>query len=58
MITWRKSSHSAYNGACVEVHPGPGVAVRDTTDRSGPVLVFEAGEWARFLAGLREGGER
>jgi hypothetical protein len=37
MITWRKSSHSADNGACVEV-AGTLAAIRDSKTPSGPVL--------------------
>jgi hypothetical protein len=53
---WRKSSQSYANG-CVEVAFVDGqVAVRDSKDPSGPVLVFTALEWAAFLGGVR-GGE-
>jgi hypothetical protein len=53
--TWRKSSHSATNG-CVEVALDPAeVAVRDSKDRDGPVLRFNAHEWKAFLAGVRNG---
>jgi hypothetical protein len=51
---WRKSSHSANNGACAEVGQGGAVVgVRDSQDRGGPVLVFGPVAWAAFLAGLR-----
>jgi len=56
---WRKSSYSGANGGnCVEVAPNlPGVvAVRDSKDRHGPVLVFTSEEWRAFTAGVR-GGE-
>jgi hypothetical protein len=53
--TWRKSSLSATNG-CVEVALDPAeVAVRDSKDRNGPVLHFNAHEWEAFLAGVRNG---
>lgn len=53
--TWRKSSHSATNG-CVEIALDPAeVAVRDSKDRDGPVLRFNAHEWEAFLAGVRNG---
>jgi hypothetical protein len=53
--TWRKSSLSATNG-CVEVALDPAeVAVRDSKDRTGPVLQFDAHEWEAFLAGVRNG---
>jgi hypothetical protein len=52
---WRKSSHSGANG-CVEVaHDDDQVAVRDSKDRNGPVLVFTPHEWRAFLAGVRDG---
>ncbi|GAA4223590.1 hypothetical protein GCM10022254_01020 [Actinomadura meridiana] len=40
-LTWRKSSHSDdYQGACVEVaEVTAGVAIRDSKDPDGPVLV-------------------
>jgi hypothetical protein len=52
--TWRKSSYSSgQGGQCVEVTDADGVAVRDTTDRQGPMLTFSAGAWKRFTASLR-----
>lgn len=52
---WRKSRHSASNG-CVEVAFVEGhVAVRDSKDRLGPVLVFTPVEWDAFVAGVRDG---
>jgi hypothetical protein len=53
--SWRKSSHSGNNG-CVEVAFVQGrVAVRDSKDRTGPVLVFDRHEWDAFLRGVRAG---
>lgn len=55
---WRKSSYSGTNGGqCVEVASNlPGVvAVRDSKDRTGPVLVFTPAEWEAFTAGVRDG---
>ena len=53
-MRWVKSSHSAYNGNCVEVAEGEAViAVRDTQDRGGPVLTFPAGTWAAFTKALK-----
>jgi hypothetical protein len=51
---WRKSTYSANNG-CVEVAfiDDGGVAVRDSKDRSGPVLLFRSYEWAAFVRGVR-----
>jgi hypothetical protein len=52
---WRKSRHSGING-CVEVAVVEHViAVRDSKDRRGSVLVFTHDEWAAFIAGVRSG---
>jgi hypothetical protein len=53
---WRKSTYSANNG-CVEIAfiDGAGVAVRDSKDRSGSVLIFQGHEWRAFLNGVRAG---
>ncbi|MET7803259.1 DUF397 domain-containing protein [Micromonospora chersina] len=46
---WRKSSHSGDEGACVEMALLPeAVAVRDSKDPAGPVLVFPPAAWAAF----------
>lgn len=51
---WRKSSFSGVSNNCVEVATvGPLVAVRDTTIRSGALLVFSPAAWQSFAAGLR-----
>jgi Domain of unknown function (DUF397) len=55
---WGKSSYSGGNGgACVEVARNlPGVvAVRDSKDRTGPVLTFSPAGWDTFTAGLKSG---
>ena len=56
-LNWRKSTFSGNGGDCVEVASNlPGiVAVRDSKDRSGPVLVFTPAEWGAFTAGVRDG---
>jgi Domain of unknown function (DUF397) len=54
-MAWRKSTRSGTNG-CVEVaFVGDRVAVRDSKDRGGPVLVFTAHEWEAFIGGARDG---
>jgi Domain of unknown function (DUF397) len=54
-LVWRKSTHSVSNG-CVEVAiQDDGVALRDSKDRSGPVLLFTRHEWEAFVGGVRAG---
>lgn len=52
---WRKARASNPSGNCVEVAVTPGgrVAVRDTTNRRGPVLAATPASWARFLHTIR-----
>ena len=51
---WRKSSYSGSNGGeCVEVATTGAVLVRDTADRSGPMLTFTAEAWRAFTATIR-----
>lgn len=53
---WKKSSRSSGNGQCVEMAELDGaVALRDSKDPTGPVLVFTSAEWAAFLAGAKDG---
>lgn len=52
---WRKSTRSGING-CVEVaFADERIAVRDSKDRKGPVLVFTQREWEAFVGGVRDG---
>lgn len=52
---WFKSTRSG-TGDCVEVAFVPdGVAVRDSKDRTGPVLLFTQSEWAALVAGMKDG---
>jgi uncharacterized protein DUF397 len=56
-LNWRKASYSASNGGgCVEVaSPDGAIAVRDTQDRTGPVLRFSPGAWRRFADQVKAG---
>lgn len=52
---WRKSTRSQTSN-CVEVAPLPAaVALRDSKNRGGPVLLFDRAEWRSFLAGAKNG---
>lgn len=52
---WRISSRSGdASNTCVEVARVPAVvAVRDSTDRGGPALVFSPSAWGDFLTKLK-----
>lgn len=49
-LNWRKASYSAGNGGgCVETASTPSaVHIRDTQDRTGPVLRFTPSAWRQF----------
>lgn len=55
---WRKSTRSGpYSDNCVEVaFVNPAVAVRDSKDPGGAILLFTAAEWDAFVKGTK-GGE-
>ncbi|RZU49891.1 uncharacterized protein DUF397 [Krasilnikovia cinnamomea] len=53
---WRTSTRSGTEGNCVEVRlDGETIVVRDSKNRSGPVLRFTDAEWRAFLAGAQDG---
>ncbi|GGM64909.1 hypothetical protein GCM10011608_57880 [Micromonospora sonchi] len=50
---WFTSSRSTNNGDCVECAILPDVvAVRDSKDRSGPVLTFSRRQWSTFITAV------
>ncbi|MGH3973322.1 MAG: DUF397 domain-containing protein [Pseudonocardiaceae bacterium] len=56
-VLWRKSRHSGQLGNCVEaaVLDSGEVAMRNSRDPNGPMLIFSRDEMAAFLAGARDG---
>jgi Domain of unknown function (DUF397) len=55
-LAWLKAQASNHNGACVEIAEVPGkIAMRDSKDPSGPVLVYTPAEFKAFLGGVRKG---
>jgi len=58
MITeWKKSIRSGSNGgSCVEVRQNDEtMQVRDSKDKTGPVLTFTPDEWRAFIGGAKDG---
>ncbi len=56
-VTWKKSRRSNPSGNCVELAelPDGGVAVRNSRDPHGPVLIYTMDEIAAFILGARDG---
>ena len=53
---WIKASASSPDDQCVEMRTHDGaIEVRDSKDRSGPVLRFTPAEFAAWLDGVRKG---
>lgn len=59
-VAFVKSSRSSESFNCVEVGRcdcgcEPVIAVRDSKNPAGPVLLFTDAEWAAFVAGTKDG---
>ena len=54
---WRKSNRSGpYSDNCVEVaFVDDAIAVRDSKNPAGAVLLFTQGEWDAFVEGAKDG---
>jgi hypothetical protein len=54
---WRRSNRSGpFSDNCVEVAFVDGaIAVRDSRNPTGPVLLFTQGEWDAFVGGAKDG---
>ncbi len=54
-IQWRRSSRCE-SGSCVEVaHIDGTIAIRDSKNAAGAVLIFSPEEWTAFVASVRNG---
>ncbi len=55
-LTWLKAQSSSHNGQCVEIAEAVGkIAIRDSKDPDGPILVYTPAEFEAFLNGARNG---
>jgi hypothetical protein len=55
-LKWRKAQSSVNNGACVEVADADGmIAVRDSKNPVGPVIMYTRHDWAVFLDAAKKG---
>jgi hypothetical protein len=56
IVTWRKSRRSNASGNCVEVTTlaeGQRLAIRDSKNPTGPVLLVSPDDWRSFTSRLR-----
>ncbi len=56
-LQWRKARRSIGNGACVEAAAVPAsgrILIRDSMDRSGPVIRYTERSWRAFVASAKE----
>jgi hypothetical protein len=55
-LVWQKASASTSYGQCVELAVAAGgVAMRDSKDPDGPILLYTRAEFKAFLDGARNG---
>ena len=55
-LNWRKAQQSVNDGQCVELaRAGDMVAVRDSKNPAGPVLMYTPAEWRAFLDAAKNG---
>lgn len=52
-LTWRKSSYSNSNNACLEVtHLPTGQAIRDSKNPTGPTVATTTNQWTTFIKAI------
>jgi hypothetical protein len=55
-LSWQKAQSSTVNGQCVEIASiANKIAMRDSKDPDGPILVYTSAEFSAFLEGARNG---
>ena len=55
-LAWLKAQSSSHNGQCVEIASTTSkIAIRDSKDPDGPILVYTPAEFKAFLDGARNG---
>jgi len=55
-LAWLKAQSSSHNGQCVEIASAADkIAIRDSKDPNGPILVYTSAEFRAFLSGARNG---
>jgi Domain of unknown function (DUF397) len=55
-LAWLKARRSTANGQCVEIASAiDNIAIRDSKDPDGPILVYTRSEFRAFLEGARNG---
>lgn len=53
-LAWRTANCN--QGACVEIAPlRDQIAIRDSKNPAGPVLVYDKEEWQTFVVGVKRG---
>jgi hypothetical protein len=55
-LNWRKAQRSVNNGQCIELARAGGmIAIRDSKDPAGPVLMYTPAELHAFIDGAKNG---
>lgn len=55
-LAWLKAQSSTYNGQCIEIaSTADKIAMRDSKDPNGPILVYSPAEFRAFLDGACNG---
>ena len=55
-LAWLKARSSTANGQCLEIAAAVGnIAIRDSKDPDGPILVYTRSEFGAFVEGARNG---